>query len=192
MIWETPLAEYAERSLDEIRGLKTHGRKRVAAILEVFSSLYEAVSTAVLDEGLQLDVGPRFAAPLNRWLLAANADPRTLTLGEAQQHLGRTLVEQVEIDLDDGVARIVAERLGLEGQPPSVKAQADRRNVTRARVYQLLDECARVMAVRWPEGRWLLAPLAASRLTAGAAAKQIDADAVALVGRAQTLFYPAD
>ncbi|HEY2759920.1 MAG TPA: hypothetical protein VGI75_04235, partial [Pirellulales bacterium] len=35
----------------------------------------------------------------------------------------------------------------------TVKSQAKRLGVTRARVYQLLEQCAMAMEVRWPEGR---------------------------------------
>jgi hypothetical protein len=58
------------------------------------------------------------------------------------------------------VANLAAARLSLDDDSPSVKQQAEAIGVTRARVYQLLEDCGKVMEVRWPEGRWLLAPLA--------------------------------
>ena len=81
------------------------------------------------------------------------------------------------------MASLVSERLGLEGETPSVKTQAERLRVTRARVYQLLDDCAGVLHVRWPEGRWLLAPLATRP-------GEIDPEAMGLLHALRALFYP--
>ena len=36
VIWNTPLGAYTHFTLGEIRAMKTHGEKRVRAILEVF------------------------------------------------------------------------------------------------------------------------------------------------------------
>ena len=55
---------------------------------------------------------------------------------------------------------MAASRLRLDDDAPSVKQQAETIGVTRARVYQLLEDCGKVMEVRWPEGRWFFAPLA--------------------------------
>jgi len=69
------------------------------------------------------------------------------------------MVAQIKIDISDQVAELAAARLCLDENAPSVKQQAETLGVTRARVYQLLEDCAKAMDVRWPEGRWLLAPL---------------------------------
>ena len=163
VIWQEPLEFYAKRSLAEVRRLKTHGEKRVNAILEVFATVYEAVSTATLDEHLQIDLTPRFVPPLNRWLIETNSPAQRPVTGQSfsveewREQVVGPLLRQIEIDLGDQVATLAAERLGLKGPSPTVQQQADRLKVTRARVYQLFDECALVMAVRWPEGRWMLA-----------------------------------
>ena len=69
------------------------------------------------------------------------------------------LLEQIKIDAGPTVWRLAADRLGMEGRAHSVRFQAKQMGVTRARVYQLLEECSKVMAVRWAEGEYLLAPL---------------------------------
>lgn len=183
VIWTTPLSDYAGRSLAEIRSLKTHGEKRVKAIIEVFGAVYEAVSTAALAEDLQLDLTPRFVPQTTRWLVGVASEPGEVTFDLVRANVATPLVKQIEIDLGEQVAGIVAERLGMEGPPPTVKSQAQRLRVTRARVYQLLDECARVLAVRWPEGRWMMAPLA--DLPA-----ETDTETLGLVHVVRTLFYP--
>ncbi|MFI4876620.1 MAG: hypothetical protein ACIALR_14820, partial [Blastopirellula sp. JB062] len=58
-------------------------------------------------------------------------------------------------------------RLGLGGKPQSVRMQARMLGVTRARIYQLLEDCSKVMSVRWPEGQALLAALVQKGISAG-------------------------
>ncbi|MEQ8847121.1 hypothetical protein [Botrimarina sp.] len=181
VLWRKPLADYAGQSLAEIRALKTHGEKRVSAIIEVFATVHEAASTAALDEHLQLDLRPHFVRPMTDWLLRRSEDPSRLTLPEARQRLAQPLIHQTEIDLGADVARLASERLGLAGDAPSVKEQAERLRVTRARVYQMFDDCSRVLAVRWPEGRWLMAALDGTDATP---------DAAALVRGVRAIFFP--
>jgi hypothetical protein len=59
--------------------------------------------------------------------------------------------------------------------------------VTRARVYQLLDDCAKVMAVRWHEGRFHL-----RTLRAHLEPPEADARALELVRGVIDLFFPGD
>lgn len=183
VIWSKPLGDYAGLTLNEIRGLKTHGEKRVGAILEVFGAVYEAVSTAALDEDLQLDLTARFVPKVSRWVQQHANRPHSLTWAAVADRVAQPLVAQIEIDRGVEVASLVSQRLGLEGEAPSVKKQAEILRVTRARVYQLLEDCAGVLNVRWPEGRWLLAPLAARP-------GDTDPEAMGLIHALHSLFYP--
>lgn len=185
VIWHSRLEEYVDRSLADIRSLKTHGEKRVNAILEVFCTLHEALATATLQENVDVVVVPRFIPPITRWLMEAVGQPELPSLPELQQHLVKPMVRQINIDLGDLVAGLAAARLRLDDNAPSVKQQAETIGVTRARVYQLLEDCAKVMEVRWPEGRWLLAPLA-TRFGSS------DPETIGLVHGLVDLFYPAD
>jgi hypothetical protein len=160
VIWHTRLEEYADRSLAEIRQLKTHGEKRVHAILEVFCTVHEALATATLQDNLDVVLVPRFIPPLVRWLNETIHRPDLPEVDDLHKFIVRPMVAQVKIDLGDQVANLAAARLCLDDDSPSVKQQAETIGVTRARVYQLLEDCGKVMEVRWPEGRWLLAPLA--------------------------------
>jgi hypothetical protein len=65
-----------------------------------------------------------------------------------------------------------------------VRLQSRRLGVTRARVYQLLDECGVIMAVRWPEGRSKL------RLFQDWIQGKGNADAVRLTRAVRELFFP--
>lgn len=185
VIWNTPLSEYVGRSLAQIRRLRTHGEKRVHAILEVFCTVHEAISTAVLDEHLDIDLLPRFVPPLERWLLETinGSEPPTAAMLERQ--LSAPLVKQIENDLGKHVAELAAGRVQLDKRAPTVKQQAERIGVTRARVYQLLEDCARVMEVRWPEGRWLLVPL-------GEKLRNASPEAMGLFHAVRDLFFPEE
>jgi hypothetical protein len=183
VIWHTPLSEYVDKSLAQIRRLRTHGEKRVHAILEVFCTVHEAVSTAVVDEHLDIDLVPQFVRPLERWLLEAFESDETPTAAELERHLASPLVTQIENDLGKHVADLAAGRVQLDKRAPSVKQQAERIGVTRARVYQLLEDCGRVMDVRWPEGRWLLAPL-------GEKLRDASPEAMGLFHAIRDLFFP--
>jgi len=185
VIWHSRLEEYADRSLAEIRGLKTHGEKRVHAILEVFCTVHEALATATLQENLDIVLVPRFVPLLTRWLMEALNEPQLPHVDEVHRRIVKPLVAQVKTDLGDQVAQLAAARLCLDEGAPSVKQQAEAMGVTRARIYQLLEDCAKVMDVRWPEGRWMLAPLT-TRFGGS------DPDTIGLLHGTCDLFYPSD
>jgi hypothetical protein len=60
---------------------------------------------------------------------------------------------QLETDAGPTVVAIARARLGVGSDSQSVRNQARRLGVTRARIYQLLEECHHVMQVRWPDGK---------------------------------------
>ncbi|QDU86939.1 hypothetical protein Pla175_02930 [Pirellulimonas nuda] len=160
VIWHTPLSTYSDRTLAQIRRLRTHGEKRVQAVLEVFCTVHEALSTAVQHENLDLVVTPRFVPRVCHWLNQVVWQPELPSAEELHRALAMPLIKQIEIDLGPQIGKLAADRLSLTAGAPTVKDQADSLGVTRARVYQLLEDCAKAMDVRWPEGRWLLTPLA--------------------------------
>lgn len=183
VIWHTPLAEYADRTLAEIRGLRTHGEKRVHAILEVFCTIHEAVSTSARSESLEIELVPRFIPPLARWTTEALTTADAPSLPDLRRNLAQPLVQQISIDLGPQVAELATGRLGIGGASASVKQQAEQLGVTRARIYQLLEDCSRAMAVRWPEGRWLIAPLTLQCQQGTPAVRR-------LMSSIEELFYP--
>lgn len=185
VIWHMHMEDYLDRSLAEIRRLKTHGEKRVNAILEIFCTVHEAVATATLQENVDIVLVPRFVPPLVRWLNETIRQPELPDVEELRQHIVRPMIAQIRIDLGAQVADLASARLCLDENSPSVKQQADAIGVTRARVYQLLEDCAKVMDVRWPEGRWLLAPLT----TRFGSSRP---EAIGLLHGICDLFYPSD
>jgi hypothetical protein len=185
VIWHTKLEDYSDRSLAQIRRLKTHGEKRINAVLEIFCTVHEALATATLEENVDVVIVPRFLPPLVRWLNEAIRQPDLPSVEELHNHIVRPMIAQIKIDIGDQVAELAAARLCLDENAPSVKQQAETMGVTRARVYQLLEDCAKVMDVRWPEGRWLLAPLTTRFGTSRP-------EAIGLLHGICDLFYPVE
>jgi hypothetical protein len=184
VIWHTRLGEYVDLTLDEIRRLRTHGEKRVHAIMEVFCGVHEALATATLQDHLEIVLQPKFVPVIGQWVAAALDAKEAPTAEQLHEHLVKPLLAQVEIDLGKQIAKLASARVSLSRNAPSVRTQAKKMGVTRARVYQLLDDCGKVMDVRWAEGRWLLAPMS-SKL-----AQAEDVEALGLYRAILDLFYP--
>jgi hypothetical protein len=153
VIWNVPLKNYMGQTLMEIRNLRTHGEKRVQVILEVFFSIHEILRGVGTHANLCIDVKPKFAVPIEKWfegILSRESQPSHT---EIKQNLVIPMVNQLAVDAGADVVELVRGRLGLDRQVVSVRQQSKEMHVTRARIYQLLEECDRIMAVRWPEGR---------------------------------------
>ncbi len=185
VIWHTPLSYYVNRTVAEIRQLKTHGEKRVRVVLEVFYLVHEMLASAATEQHLALRIVPKFIQPLEAWLQDAIEAPTLPTADDVRDNLTVPLLDQVLIDAGETIHELSAGRLGISGPPQSVRQQAKRMSVTRARVYQLLEDCSRVMEVRWPEGKQLLA-----QLDARYQAEATDQDDPRLFRSTYELFYP--
>lgn len=152
VIWHTPLSQYLDHAVSEIRQLRTHGEKRVRCVLEVFHSVAHRLSDVPVAEDLHSLLTPPLIRAVQDWTTSVLSDSRVPVEDEVRDQLTVPLLQQIRIDSGDTVYRLASERLGLGGGPVSVRAQARNLGVTRARIYQLLDDCSKVMAVRWPEG----------------------------------------
>lgn len=153
VIWQTPLDAYLGLTLEEIRSLKTHGEKRVRAVLEVFGALHTILARAGRQEHLSLKIMPQFARKLELWIESVLNRDSLPTPEELMTSFVEPLVAQAHIDAGEQIAKLVENRLGLRGSNSSVRQAARRMGLTRARVYQLLNEVGAVLDVRWPEGR---------------------------------------
>lgn len=160
VIWHTTLDTYVDRTLDEIRNLKTHGEKRIRVLLEVFCVVHQMLVDAGSQDHLVVRLAPKFVVPIENWIRHWLDAPGVPSAEEIARHLTTPLIEQLTVDAGETVIHLAKGRLGLDGPPQSVRTQSRRMGVTRARVYQLLDECSKVMGVRWPEGQAQLRALA--------------------------------
>jgi hypothetical protein len=155
VIWESPLGFYLDKSLTEIRELKTHGEKRVQAVLEVFHSVHRMLG-AVASTGLAIRLSPRYIAGVEDWMAEAKTRESPPRQDEMVEKLCEPLLKQLELDVGTTVCGLARARLGVGAAQKSVREQSRDMGVTRARVYQLLEDCHRTMTVRWPEGKRLL------------------------------------
>lgn len=159
VLWTTPLARYTSLELAEIRALKTHGEKRVHAVLEAFANVHRLLAHQRPQGPLALRVVPQFTVRLESWILRNLEQGQLPDEAELRSEFIEPVLEQVRVDAGDQIADLAEERLGMRGAESSVRQAARRLGLTRARVYQLLSEVADVLAVRWPEGEPLVARL---------------------------------
>jgi len=153
VIWHTPLEFYLDKTLAEIRSLRTHGEKRIHAVLEVFFEVNKILSALPSQTSLTIQLVPKRIHDVEEWIDRVLASETTsLSVSEIKQQIVIPLIDQIRNDLDPMVADLVEGRLGIDTEPQSVRAQSREVGVTRARIYQLYEDCAKVMEVRWPEG----------------------------------------
>jgi hypothetical protein len=186
VIWLTPLNTYLDRTLAEIRQLKTHGEKRVRVVLEVFCVAHEMLHGGGNHDGLAIRLMPTFVPPLEEWLGSVMERDDPPTVEEIRRQLVCPLLGQIRLDAGEAVYELAAGRLGVKSPRRSVRLQSRRMGVTRARVYQLLDECSKVMGVRWPEGRSQLLMLAEKM-----EGSECEPDALELFTTLRELLFPS-
>jgi hypothetical protein len=153
VIWNTPLEAYLDSTLAEIRAMKTHGEKRVHAILEVFHSVHAVVAEMGTQDHLIVRIVPRLIDRAEQWTGSVLQRPGLPGEEEIFENFVRPLLEQVRIDAPQQIASLAENRLGISGPITSVRQAARTMGLTRARVYQLLNEINDIMNVRWPRGR---------------------------------------
>jgi hypothetical protein len=113
------------------------------------------LAEAPSDSHLAIRLVPEFVVPVEAWVASA-VDRTDVTTEELRKAVTEPLIGQLRIDVRSLVSDLAELRLAVDDdQMWSVQMQAKRMGITRARVYQLLEECSRVMNVRWPEGRGL-------------------------------------
>ncbi len=184
VIWNTPLEFYAKLSVSDIRALKTHGEKRVRVVLECFHGINEILGKSTPQPHLVVRMAPKFIDALEAWIATASVQSQAISLSELRKRFVRPLVDQLKVDASPSVFPLVEGRLGLAGPAQSVRVQSKTLGVTRARVYQLFEECGKVMDVRWPEGAGWCQRLRAKLLADGRR------DELALFDATIELFFP--
>ncbi len=192
VIWNTPLGEYTSSTLAEIRGMRTHGEKRVTAILRVFHAAHTLVAGMGTTNHLLVRIVPRLIDGVERWtgrMLQRPGIPETEAI---RANFIGPLMEQVRIDASRQVVTLAESRLGIGGPLMSVRQAARSLGLTRARVYQLLNEVNDIMMVRWPTGRPQTHELRETFEAEEAQAAHLNGGAVDLAQfyAAVELFYP--
>lgn len=153
VVWNTPLGFYLDLTLGQMRELKTHGEKRVAVVLEVFHTIHDMLSHIDAQGDLAVRLAPRTIVAAEEFMAEARSRSFPPGLEEVEKHLVEPLMQQLSIDAGETVAKLASGRLGVGSHAESVRNQSKALGVTRARVYQMLEECHNVMSIRWPDGR---------------------------------------
>lgn len=153
VIWCTPLGAYTSSTLAEIRAMKTHGEKRIRALLEVFHAVHTIAAGMGVQEHLAVRITPRLIDQVEHWIGRALQRPGVPSEQEIFASFVQPLLEQVRLDATQQIATLAENRLGIGGPITSVRQAARTMGLTRARVYQLLNEINDILMVRWPTGR---------------------------------------
>jgi hypothetical protein len=185
VIWNTSLQAYLGQTIAEIRKLRTHGEKRVRCVLEVFHSVYQRLNESKPGDDLQRLLSPEEIVRVQDWVTRQLAAGKAPTSGEVREQFAIPILRQLQIDSGDTVHQLCEERLGINGEPKSVRDQSRLLGVTRARIYQLLDDCTKVMQVRWPEGKNQF-----DLLTAALTRRSDDSQSLSLFYGVRELCYP--
>jgi hypothetical protein len=188
VIWNTPLDSYTGSTLAEIRAMKTYGEKRVQAILEVFHSIHNLVAGMGHQGPLVVRIVPRLIDRVETWIGRALQTPGVPSTEQISREFVRPLFEQIRIDATQQITRLAECRLGVHRPIASVRQAARTMGLTRARVYQLLNEINDIMTVRWPMGRHQVYELR-DRLEAEAARSDNPPDLTQFYAAVE-LFYP--
>jgi hypothetical protein len=151
--WNTPLEHYTGYSLAELRTMRTHGQKRIRAILEVFHGIYTLVGERNTVDYLVVRIRPRRIDAIEQWIACVVRTPRVPRGPEIFTKFTRPLLEQLRADATPQIVSLAEDRLGISGPIVAVREVARDMGLTRARVYQLLNEINDILLVRWPNGR---------------------------------------
>jgi hypothetical protein len=153
VIWATPLEHYAGLTLADIRKLKTHGEKRVRSVVTIFGQLHSQLDGKSDDARALVRLTPDRIEKVERWIETAASSGAEPSYEEWKRNVVEPLVEQIQSDAGPQTAAMLRGRLGLDGPALSVRKTAMRLRLTRARIYQLLEDAATVVEVRWPRGK---------------------------------------
>jgi hypothetical protein len=129
---------------------------------------------------------PQFVANVEERIHAMCRQPTPVTADQIRRQFVDPLMAQVRIDLGDQIARLAEGRLALDGSGATVRQVARRLNLTRARVYQLLNDVGAIMQVRWPE-----APALVRQLRERLESDGLNGRGMQLFNDTVELFFPA-
>lgn len=156
VIWNSPLGNYLPYSLEELRQLRTYGEKRVSSILEVFYTI--DLSMTAMPEGghLILRLEPRVVYEIETAIFDIMSHVAIPQAKVVQQMVITPVLNQLRIDMGDFAYDLVRDRVGAGAKAKAIREQSEELGLTRARLYQVLEECALAAHVRWPQGRVML------------------------------------
>lgn len=96
---------------------------------------------------------PRQIDAVETWVASQLQLPGVPPEEEILARFVEPLLAQIRIDAAPQIVSLAENRLGIHAPLTSVRQVARNMGLTRARVYQLLNEINDIMSVRWPSGR---------------------------------------
>lgn len=156
-LWSTPLATYMTLTLSEVRGLRTHGEKRIGAVLEVFGNVASILLPVEEIPHLAVMICPRLIQQAENWVQRRLESHSGLTVEEVQVEFVAPLIQQLAIDSWEPLADVVRSR--VERPNVTVGALARHSGLSRGRLYELCADATTIAAVRWPKGAALTSRL---------------------------------
>ena len=155
VIWNSPLEDYCNKTLAEMREIRTHGEKRVTAILRIFHSVCAIVSKVEDAKHLLLRLVPENIDHVENWAMRTLSKRGCPSKAEIGEHYISPLLAQLKVDASEQICRLAENRIGMQGEITSIRQAAKALGLARARIYQLLNEINDILMVRWPNGRLL-------------------------------------
>lgn len=159
VIWSVPLETYAGLTLGEIRKLKTHGEKRVRCVVTIFGQLHSQLDGKTSADKIDVRLTPERIERLEVRMQELISSKTLPTVEQLRKELIEPIIQQIEVDAGVQTATMLRGRLGFDGPALSVRKAAMRMRLTRARIYQLLEDAATVVEVRWPRGKQMMREL---------------------------------
>ncbi|HUY91757.1 MAG TPA: hypothetical protein VMV10_23645 [Pirellulales bacterium] len=181
-IWNTQLGHYLDLTLEQIRGLRGHGEKRVSAVLEIFENLYQILLQVDANPHLAVQFRPRLVQQLESSIVRLLSLSGAPSADEVRTQFVDPLLELSRLDGGDLLAEVAAGRLSHFS---TVQALARQKGLTRGRIYELWGDAAAIVNIRWPEGQALV-----SQLQAKLAANPLEPRVQGLFDAALELWFP--
>jgi len=155
VIWNNTFGYYCSKSLTELRDIRTHGEKRITAILKIFHNVCGIVGKLETSKHLITRFVPRNIYHVENWTLQVLMKRGLPTQDEIDANYIFPLLEQLKIDSTPQVYELAHNRVGLSGDITSIRQASRTFQLARARIYQLLNEINDIAVTRWHNGRLL-------------------------------------
>jgi len=152
-LWDTPLSEYTNRTLAQLRRRKSHNEKHLCSIVEVFRSIHALLCDAEPGGHLGLHLRPRLIGQAADWLSETQRKRTVPTKRECLDQFVMPLVEQLRRDVKQQAVAFAERRLGVSGGTTDGRPAARRDQPPRRGADRLLGEISAVLNVRWPGGQ---------------------------------------
>ena len=155
VIWNKTLGDYCELSLADMREIRTHGEKRINAILKIFHGICSIISKMGESKHLIVRLVPPNIEKVERWTFQVLMRRGMPAKNDVLEHYILPLVEQLRTDASEQICELAENRIGIKEDVTSIRQAARTLGLARARIYQLLNEINDIVTVRWPNGRLL-------------------------------------